>query len=82
MEYEGRGKNLKRSGVACSLKKKRVQKKNLPCYWKVFRKEIKVTYSKDRFDIPPTGGEGAKKRSEDKSIGRPKHRKYWYSRYK
>ena len=82
MEYEGRGKNLKRSGVACSLKKKESKKRTSHVTGRSFRKEIKVTYSKDRFDILPTGGEGARKRSEDKSIGRPEHRKYWYSRYK
>jgi hypothetical protein len=32
-----------------------------------------VTYSK--IVLYSTGGEGAKKRSEDKSIGKPEHRK-------
>ena len=82
MEYEGRGKNLERSGVSCSLKKRESKKRTSHVTGRSFRKVIKVTYSKDRFDILPTGGEGAKKLSEDKSIGKPEHRKYWYSQYK
>jgi len=67
MEYEGRGRDLKRSDGVCSFFFKNLTKKNLPCYWKVlYERKINNIYSRDGLDILPILNEDARKLSEDR----------------